>query len=245
MTALLSFNPPVIAHRGASAYAPENTLAAFALAADLGIKWVEFDVMQAACGEPIIFHDEQLDRTSNGTGDVDQYNYAYLQSLDAGSWFHPRFAGEKIPSLQQVMQLLKQLGLSANIELKPLAGQDASLVERVLQDMAQHAFTHETILYSSFSINTLRLLRKHAPAALLGLLLHEWLPDWQKIADELDCVSIHVNEEIMTEESAQKIKAMGKLLLCYTVNDPSRANTLFNWGVDAVFSDTPDKIIER
>ena len=93
--AQLQFLPPVIAHRGASAYAPENTLAAFVKAAQLGIRWIECDVMQAACGEVIIFHDETLERTTNGKGDVDRYPYSYLQSLDAGSWFDPIFSGEK------------------------------------------------------------------------------------------------------------------------------------------------------
>ena len=129
----LSFNPPVIAHRGASVYAPENTLAAFTKAAQLNIKWVEFDVMQAACGEPIIFHDETLDRTTNAKGDVSQQPYAYLQTLDAGTWFHPRFAGERIPTLKQVLQFLRDTKIAANIEIKALPKNAAVEIEALMQ----------------------------------------------------------------------------------------------------------------
>ncbi|MBV9574993.1 MAG: glycerophosphodiester phosphodiesterase, partial [Gammaproteobacteria bacterium] len=105
----LVFSPPVIAHRGASAYAPENTMAAFVKAVQLGIKWIEFDVMATVNGEPIIFHDETLDRTTNAQGEVHHHSYAYLQTLDAGAWYQPFFSGEKIPTLQQVLQFMREM----------------------------------------------------------------------------------------------------------------------------------------
>src|SRR3990167_7563410 len=126
----LLFNPKVIAHRGASAYAPENTLIAFTKAAQLEIKWIEFDVMQASCGTPIIFHDETLNRTTNGKGDVCRYSYTYLQTLDAGSWFNPRFSGERIPTLNAVMAFLANENMNANIEIKALPGQEEQCVVR-------------------------------------------------------------------------------------------------------------------
>ena len=99
--ASLLFDPPVIEHRGVSSYAPENTMSAFTRAVQLGIQWVEFDVMLAACGTPIIIHDESLDRTTNGHGNVGDYSYSYLRTLDAGSWFSPSYSGERIPSLEE------------------------------------------------------------------------------------------------------------------------------------------------
>ncbi|OGT62654.1 MAG: hypothetical protein A3E85_00165 [Gammaproteobacteria bacterium RIFCSPHIGHO2_12_FULL_45_12] len=244
MRELLTFHPPVIAHRGASAYAPENTLIAFTKAAQLGMHWVEFDVMQAACGEPVIFHDEELDRTTNGSGRVDAYPYAYLGTLDAGAWFQPVYAGERIPSLALMLDFLKTSKMCANIEIKPFPGHEESLVLRVVDEMAAYLATSTaTVLFSSFSIETLRILRRNSPNSLIGLLIHEWRPDWEKLCESLSAVSLHVNHVLLTFKRAQEIKAAGKTLLCYTVNDPLRANELYSWGVDAVFSDVPDKIV--
>ncbi len=244
MAISLDFNPPVIAHRGASAYAPENTLSAFIKAAQLGIKWVEFDVMSAACGEPIIFHDETLDRTTNGHGFVGHYTYTELRALDAGGWFAPEFSCERIPLLLDILLFLKEMHLSANIEIKPLAGANESTVVQALT-LIETIFPqpHPDILLSSFSIEALHSLRRLSPHCLLGLLLDKWDKGWEKNCIALNCVSVNVNEAILTEEKALKIKAMGKRLLCYTVNDPLRAAELFSWGVDAVFSDIPDKIL--
>lgn len=239
----LKIDPPVIAHRGASAYAPENTLIAFIKALELGVKWIEFDVMQATDGEFFIFHDERLDRTTNSKGAVNQFAFSYLQTLDAGSWFHPTFASERIPSLKQAMELLANTKLSANLEIKPFPGQEEQMIVHLLQELADYNLNDINILFSSFSIDVLKYLRKHAPHYSIGLLLHKWNPEWQTIAESLHCVSVHVNHKILTPKKATEIKNTGKLLLCYTVNDPKRALELYHWGVDAVFSDVPDKII--
>ena len=245
MTALLNFFPPVIAHRGASAYAPENTIVAFTKAAQLDIKWIEFDVMQAACGEAIVFHDETLDRTTNERGPVGDHPYAYLAALDAGAWFDMRFAGEKIPTLKQALEFLVNTKMSANVEIKPLPGQEKSTAIRALQAVSAYfPQPNPAILFSSFSIESLQALRDSSPNCLLGLLLHDWESRWQTVCQSLQCISVHVNEEIMTRDAAQEIKSMGKYLLCYTVNNPKRAMELYSWGVDAVFSDVPDKIVK-
>ncbi len=267
---LLDFTPPIIAHRGASAYAPENTMAAFVKAAQLGIKWVEFDVVLAKCGMPIIFHDETLDRTSNAIGAIDAYPYEYLQTLDAGKWFHPSFSGERIPTLAQVLIFLREAGMSANVEIKPMPGREEETVIKtleVMQALSLQKTCHPReggdpcngsllemgprfrgddghILFSSFSVPSLRYLRKYAPNCDMGLLLENWELDWQAVCNELQCVSIHTDEVIINAETALKVKNMNKYLLCYTVNSPARAKELFALGVDAVFSDCPD-VIER
>lgn len=240
----LKFAPPVIAHRGASAYAPENTMAAFTKAVQLGIKWIEFDVMLTADREPIIFHDELLNRTTNGKGDVDHFSYAYLRTLDAGRWFNPTFSGERIPSFQQVIDFIYMTNISANIEIKPLPGDEEQLALRILETLSQFTQpSQSTLLFSSFSFAALRCLRHYAPDCAIGLLLHEWEPGWEDVCTELQCVSIHVNECIMTSAAAHEIKRLGKSLICYTVNDPVRAKELYSLGVDAVFSDAPDRIV--
>lgn len=244
MTALLKINPPVIAHRGASAYAPENTIIAFTKAAQLGIKWIEFDAMLAACGLPIVFHDETLERTTNAEGDIAIHPFTFLKTLDAGSWFHPKFTGERIPSLAEVLQLLKSVNLCANVEIKPLPGQDAITAKEVLKVVTEYfPEPNGCILFSSFSIEALQWVRSVSSECMLGFLMHDWLSDWKEIASSLQCVSLNVNEEILTYERVQDIKRAGYQLLSYTVNTRERAELLYSWGVDAVFSDCPDKVI--
>jgi len=244
VTAFIKIQPPVIAHRGASAYAPENTMIAFAKARELGIKWLEFDVTLAQSGEPIIIHDDTLERTTNGLGNVVDYSYAHLQTLDAGSWFNKSFTAERIPTLKQVIQFLQESHMAANVELKEFPGHEEKLVTHVLEELAPHLKSFGTdILFSSFSVKELELLRQYAPECHMGLLLHEWVPGWQDICTSLNCASVHVYDDILTEKSAKQIKSMNKGLLCYTVNNPARAKQLFSWGVDAVFSDCPDRIL--
>lgn len=239
----LHFDPPVIGHRGACAYAPENTMASFLKAAQLKLKWIEFDVMDSSDGVPVIFHDDYLDRTTNGKGLVNQYSFAYLQTLDAGKYFDPAFSCERIPSLLTVIEFLQDAKMSANIEIKTLPGHEEKLIQRVMKEMQPYMKAgNQQYLFSSFFPDALYALRKYSPDCQIGVLLHAWLNGWKDVCHELNCVSVHVNEAIMTETHAREIKEMGKSLLCYTVNDPGRAKELFSWGVDAVFSDAPDLI---
>lgn len=244
MKDVLHFNPPVIAHRGASGYAPENTMAAFRKAAELGIQWIEFDVMLSKDHSPIIFHDETLDRTTNARGSMLHADDERLKHLDAGGWFGAEFKEEKIPFLAEVLAFLSESGLSANVEIKPLPHQEKETVRMAFKEI-HHKFTFPThrLLLSSFSITALEEIRKQSNSCLLGLLMHEWLPDWSSICDQLHCISVHINQEIMTPQMAKKIKDSGRMLLCYTVNSLGRAQELYSWGVDAVFSDVPDQIL--
>jgi glycerophosphoryl diester phosphodiesterase len=241
----LTFDPPVIGHRGACAYAPENTFVSFAKAAQLGVKWVEFDVMQAASGELVVFHDERLERTTDGRGEVIQSGYAYLRSLDAGAWFDPVYAGERIPTLLTVIDFLQNMGLCANIEIKASPGNEERIAERVLSEMAPYlAAANQRFLFSSFSMRTLKFLRESSSHCHIGLLWHGWRSDWAELARSLQYSAVSINEAILTKERAHSFKKdTNRPLLAYTVNSPVRARALFDWGVDAVFSDAPDKII--
>lgn len=245
MTSKLHFDPHVIAHRGASGYAPENTMAAFVKAVQLGARWIEFDVMLSSDQKTIVFHDDDLNRTTNGHGWVGDYSYHQLRALDAGKWFGLPFSSERIPSLMQVLEFIDNTNIQANVEIKPLAGQDKATAQRVWQAVqAYKPALASSLLFSSFSLSSLEEMRKIAPECQLALLMHQWLPDWQSICDKLNCISVHMNQEIVTPENSKKVKNTQRSLLCYTVNDPFRANELFSFGVDAVFSDFPDKIAQ-
>lgn len=237
--------PPVIAHRGASGYAPENTLAAFLKAKELGINWVEFDVMLASCGEPVVIHDETLERTTNDIGNVIDFPFKYIKTLDAGSWFNPRFAEARVPSLREAIEFLRVHGMAANIEIKAQDGLEEETVKKVLATVKKY-WTDEMPkpLLSSFSLSSLEHLRFYSPNCLIGFLMHDWTDEWKEVCDRLNCVSVNVNEEILTEERVQQIKSTQRWLLSYTVNTTERAQELYSWGVDAVFSDYPDEILK-
>jgi glycerophosphoryl diester phosphodiesterase len=236
--AYFDFFPLVIAHRGGSACAPENTMIAFTKTVQAGIKWVEFDVRLTADEKLIVFHDKTLNRTTNGHGYVADHPYAYLRTLDAGAWFHPIFSGEAIPSLKQVMEFLSTVSIAANIEIKSLPGREERTVVHTLADVSQYfPLSSSAVLFSSFSIKSLQYLRQYAPHSMLGLLLCEWRLDWWELVESLACISVHIPHEALTPERVLAIKAKEILLFCYTVNDPIRIQELYSWGVDAVFSD--------
>lgn len=242
----LNFKQRVIAHRGASGYAPENTLAAFEKAADLRIEWIELDVALTKDNHPIIIHDDTLDRTTNGVGEVGCYTLAELKKLDAGSWFASGYHQEKLPTLTQLISFLEKTNMKANIELKSLPGREKALVHAVLNEMSTYLsqYNHR-ILFSSFSVPTLMLLREAAPNVSIGLLMERWLPDWQGMANQLNSVAIHVDKEIVTATHAKEVKAQGRQFLCYTVDEPSEANLLLNIGIDAIFTNVPDRVLGR
>lgn len=237
---LLKVNPPVIAHRGASAYAPENTMAAFKQAQGCGANWVEFDVMLAACGEVVVIHDETLERTTNGKGLVCDVPYSYLQTLDAGSWFGSQFVGERIPTLSQVLLFLGQNAMSANIEIKAVAGKERETVQRVLAIVQAVRFSQ--VLISSFSLEILQEVRRQSASVAVGLLMENLFAGWEQMSADLRCDTLNVNHEIIDLECLQILQKQAKPLFCYTVNDAVRAEELFAMGIAAVFTDRPDML---
>lgn len=231
----------VIGHRGASAYAPENTLVAFNKALALGCNLIEFDVMCSVDGEPFVFHDDKLKRTSNGRGELGQVESTYLKSLDAGSWFSRRFKGESIPHFQEVLEWLTCSGMQANIEIKPYPGTDEQTAAVVMNYIQRYwPMEKDLPLVSSFSWEVLCFCRSIAPEMPLGLLLDVWDTKWLDKAKQLECYSIHYNRKVLTQERVKEIKEQGYILCAYTVNRKRLANKLLRWGVDAVFSDYPD-----
>lgn len=238
--------PRVLAHRGGGALAPENTLAGMREAHAHGMGGVEFDVMLAADGVPILMHDTRLGRTVPGEGDVDTFGSAELARMDAGAWFDPRFQGEPVPSMEDTVQWLRRHGVWMNIEIKPMPGRDVqtgrvvgSRVRDLYADVADPAGLP---LFSSFSVQALGAAREAAPGIPRGLLVEGVPPDWEACLEALACVSLHCQHDLLDAALARRIKTAGYGLMCYTVNDPARARELFSWGVDAVCTDRYDLI---
>lgn len=234
--------PWLIAHRGASQDAPENTLAAFLLAHQQGARWIECDVCLTQDGVPVIFHDETLERTSSGHGPVAAAPWSVIGSLDAGSWFSPRFALERIPSLQQLCSFLGHWQMGANIELKPTPGLEVQTAQAALHVLAQHWPQNlPPPLISSFSFEALQTVHTLAPDLALGLLIDEGpLPStWRDQARAINAFSVHIPNSLATAERCLAIQQAGYRVLVYTVNTVERQKTLKDWGVTAIFTDCP------
>lgn len=231
----------IIGHRGASGYAPENTIAAFDKALSLGCLMVEFDVMLSADKEPFVFHDDKLKRTTNGRGEIGKVSADYLQTLDAGKWFHRRFKGEKIPHFKDVLKWLSLTNMKANIEIKPYPGTTEETTMVVLTYINRYWPHNRPLpLVSSFDYDALLCARSVSPELPLGLLMHRWDDNWQQKADYLSVCSVHLNDKITTQSRVSLIKEKGYEVAVYTVNRKRLAKKLLSWGVDGVFTDYPD-----
>ena len=233
--------PRMIAHRGGGTLAPENTLAAIRTAPEYGYRAVEFDVMLSADARAFLIHDETLERTTNGRGNVADTQGAMLATLDAGAWKDPRFAREPVPLFEDAARLCIELGLWANIEIKPARGHEAHTGE-IAGDIAARIWQGSATppLISSFRRAALISARKAAPDIPLGWLVDRIAPGWQRQMTELGCVSLHCNQAHLTEAQAREVKDAGYWLLCWTVNDQATADRLFAWGVEAIFTDRID-----
>lgn len=238
-----SLLPPVIAHRGASIAAPENTLAAFQRAADLGARAVEFDVKLSADGVPVVIHDDTVDRTTNATGTVVAFTAAALAALDAGSWFDPAFAGQGVPTLAATLALLAAAGLTYNLELKPDAGADAgttTTAAALAVATDQWPASLQPPVISSFDTAALQQARAAAPAWPRALLVRDGSPDhWLAEAARLHCVAIHANQRLLDDAAIAAVTDAGFALGAFTVNTPSHARTLWARGVAYIFTGDP------
>jgi glycerophosphoryl diester phosphodiesterase len=235
--------PPVIGHRGAAAYAPENTLAGFRKAKALGCRWVEFDVRLTADSQPVLLHDDRLERTTDGRGRVSALSLDAIRRHDAGGRFHSSFVGERVPTLEEALMLLAELGLGANVELKAARGKEA-VTGAVVAELLARTWAADPmhLLISSFQKGALAAARDRAPHIARGILFRHIPKNWRSIAVQLGCATIHADQQRLRPAVLSEIRRAGYPLLAYTVNDPERARILFDFGVRSVFSDVPDRL---
>ncbi len=232
---------PVLAHRCGGRLAPENTLAGLDAAARV-CRGVEFDVMLSGSGSPVVIHDETLDRTTNGSGRVAETPDEVLQTLDAGAWFGSRFAGERLPMFAQAVRRCLALGLDANVEIKPSSGRDyvtGRAIARQTRELWKDAARPP--LLSSFSDGALRAAAEVAPELPRGLLVGRIPPDWLQRCRHVGAVALHADTRFLDRDRVRAVLASHFWLVTYTENDALRARTLFEWGVDCVITDFPDR----
>lgn len=245
--------PRVIAHRGGGTLAPENTLAGLRCGLAHGYRAVEFDVMLAADGVPVLMHDPAFGRTVPGIGNVAETSAALLAGMDAGSWFGPQFAGEPVPGFAQVIAFCHREGIWMNAEIKPSPGfaaetgrAAAALLKQMLAQQAGARLADDASLplplFSSFSPEALMAARDIAPDIPRGLLIGHVPDDWQARLEQVGAMALHTNHRNLKQEQARAIKDAGYGLFCYTVDDPEAARRLLDWGVDAFCTDRIDLI---
>jgi glycerophosphoryl diester phosphodiesterase len=247
--------PSVLAHRGGGTLAPENTMAGLRHGMDAGFRAIEFDVMLARDGVPVVLHDPFLGRTVPGSGHVHDYDALELAAMDAGGWFARAYEGEPVPLFVEFAQFCKAHAVWMNIEIKPAPGHEidtGGTVARIAAAMfaaemeadaraGADAMARAPLL-SSFSQLALEAAHEVAPALPRACLMSELAPDWERRARAVEAVAIHVNHRHLTPAQAHEVKAAGFGLFCYTVNEPARARELLGWGVDAFCTDRTDLI---
>jgi glycerophosphoryl diester phosphodiesterase len=235
--------PQLFAHRCGGALAPENTLAGLRAAARLGVPGVEFDVMLNADGTPLLIHDETWERTTDGAGRVADTHDDQLARLDVGRRFGAAFAGERVPTLEMAARLCLELGLAANVEIKPAAGHEA-LTGRTVAAASARLWSGAAVppLLSSFSELALQAAREVAPHLPRGLLVGAIPEDWRECMARLECLSLHCDSAANALPQLAAIVAKGVPIVCYTVNDRLEAHRLLAAGVAAVITDRIDAV---
>ncbi|MFC0250710.1 glycerophosphodiester phosphodiesterase [Massilia consociata] len=241
--------PRILAHRGGGTLAPENTFAGLRRGMDFGFRAVEFDVMLARDGVPVVMHDPYLGRTVSGAGHVFDYDALELAQMDAGSWCGADYRGEPVPLFVEYAQFCKAHGIWMNIEIKPARGFDretGETVARITRAMFADEITagqgERAPLLSSFSLAALQAAKDAAPDLPRAILMSELPPGWEPLARSVDAVAIHANHSHLTPALALAVRDAGFGLFCYTVNEPARARELLAWGVDAFCTDRIDLI---
>lgn len=232
--------PAMIAHRGYSARAPENTLSALQAAADAGIRWVELDVQCLADGTPVIWHDAHMTRCSDGRGFLSQLTLEEARQCDVGAWFDKRFTGERIATLDEALDMADTLGLGVDLELKVCLARDPiRLTNQVVPRLAGR-LPKGKLLVSSFSQDALYRARRLDPNLPLGILYDEKVPRiWQWDVERINAFSVHANWEHINSDQMHDIKNAGLTMVCYTINDPKGFAPWWQRGVDSVISDDP------
>jgi glycerophosphoryl diester phosphodiesterase len=225
------------AHRGASGHAPENTLAAIRLAMEMGVEMCELDVQQTADGRLVVTHDDALDRTTNGKGKVWEMTLAELQQYDAGSWFDSRFAGEKLPALEEVIALVRGK-MPLNIEAK-IHGHERNFASLIVETLRRERFDDECVV-TSFDHKVVDEIKTLAPELAVGYIF-----GWREFSaavfsGKAELLSAHYS--LVDAAFLERAHAAGKKVHVWTVNDQWLMRRMIEMGVDGIITNYPDRL---
>ncbi|QBO35091.1 glycerophosphoryl diester phosphodiesterase [Periweissella cryptocerci] len=232
----------VIAHRGLSGIAPENTAPAFTAMAEKDVQWLETDIDITKDGELVLLHDNSVNRTTNGRGNLHELSYHDVQQLDAGKWFNPTFAGTTIMPLTDLIQLINQDHLHVNFELKAVFNSDDQNLAGVLLQKFTEALKlidpASEIIVSSFNPKLLAQFKALNPATATAILFEDAIPtNWLEVAQAVQAEYIHPDAAFLTAAQVAEFTEQGFRTNVWTVNTQDKASELFSWGVHGVFTD--------
>lgn len=237
--------PIIFAHRGASAHAPENTLAAFELAVEQGADGIELDVKLSADGHVVVIHDPTVDRTTGSHGRVKDLSLAELRSLDAGGFFSEKFRNEKIPTLEEVFETVGKRTF-INVELTNYNTPRDHLVESVCILVKKFGL-QSRVLFSSFLPSNLSSARSYLPEVPTGMLalnglMGLWSRSFGFAFGRYD--ALHPNLKDATQQRIYFVHRLNRRVHVWTVNDKADMLRLFKWGVDGIFTDDPQLAVQ-
>lgn len=232
----------IYAHRGYSAKYPENTLAAFQAAADLPIDGVEFDVHLAKDRQVVVIHDESINRTSNGVGYVKDMTLPELREFDYGSWFGAEYAGAKIPTLAEALEVFRDTSLRVNIELKSDIFAYPGLEELVLQEVEAMEMTDQVVI-SSFDHEAVARIARLAPNVENAALFVNSVLDLAAYQEKIPAKALHVFLPSAVRQPVREAIEKGSIVRVWTVNEVEHASLLIGTGVEALFTDEPEKML--
>ena len=238
------FHVMVVAHRGFSGAAPENTLGAFRKALEAGSDMIELDVHLSKDGKIVVIHDETLERTTDGQGKVVDHTLEDLKKLDAGSRFGADFSRERIPTLQEVLTLAKGKVL-VNIEIKNPTHEKyaiTELTEKALQEVKREEML-DRVIFSSFNPVSLEWLRKKEPRARVAFLYHRPWNSIPELTGGREFQVLNLRNIHLTREKVEKIRKGGFKLNVYTVNSEEELQQFVRWEVDGIITNYPDRLI--
>ncbi len=230
----------VIAHRGASGHAPENTLAAFKRAVGLGATFIETDLQLTRDSRFVAMHDGTVNRTTNGQGKVHDMTMAELRRLDAGSWFGSEFAGERIPTLDEILEFSKKHDVVFYLELKPGGSWGG---EHALVGALRESGEIPRAVVISFDADILARLRQIEPTLMTGLLYDGQIEEPLKKALEVGARQLAVRSDLVTPALLKDARKRDLQVVCWTVNHPAHIRMLMAAGVDGIMSDYPDRLV--
>src|ERR1700720_4762619 len=230
----------VIAHRGASGNAPENTLAAFKKAVALGAPFIETDLQLSRDAHFVAIHDATVNRTTNGQGAVHDMKLAELRRLDAGSWFGSEFAGERIPTLEEILEFSKKHDVVFYLELKRSGSWGG---EHALIASLRESGEIPRSVVISFDAEILDALRKIEPTLMTGFLYDRQIEKPVERAIEIGARQLAVRGDLVTPALLAAARKKDLQVVCWTVNHPAHMRMLIDAGVDGIMSDYPDLLV--
>ncbi|MCS0788430.1 glycerophosphodiester phosphodiesterase family protein [Cytobacillus pseudoceanisediminis] len=237
-----------IAHRGATGYAPENTVAGFDLAVDMKADYIEIDVQRSKDGELVVIHDTSVDRTTNGTGKVGDLTFDYLRSLDAGSWKGEQFAGEPIPTFEEILDRYHgKVGILIELKAPELYPGIEEQVADNLKERNLDKPQNEKIIIQSFNFESMKTMDQLLPNVPIGVLTSNRADTTAEALQEFSAYADWFNPSygIVTEELVSQVHSLGMQIGSWTVRSQEAADFLFEMEVDAIITDYPDYVDPR